>query len=92
MLGSLQLKEKNNTAKGREIFLHFMQYLRSKNRWHSKEVNEELKKTLEKLVPEMDKEIQLVMYLGHKVDKGSPISDLEIIRLFNYTQRILEKI
>ena len=92
MLGSLQLKEKNNVAKGREIFLHFMQHLRSKNRWQSKEVNEELKNILIKLVPQMEKEIQLVMYMGHKVDKGSPISDLEVIRLFNYTQRILEKI
>ena len=92
MLGSLQLKEKNNTAKSREILRHFFQGLRNKNRWHSNEINEGLKITLQKLAPEHDREIQIVLHLGTKAMKNQVMNDQEVVTFFNYSKRILERI
>jgi hypothetical protein len=92
MLGSLQLKEKNNSAKANEIFQHFLQHLRSRNRWHSNDIGDELKTLLQKLTPELDREIQIVLYLGNKAQKQNALSDQEVVNLFNYTKKIIERI
>ncbi len=92
MFGSLQLKDKDNTAKGKEIMQHFMYHLRTKNRWQKTEINDELKSLLLKMVPEHNREIQIVLHLGTKSIEEKPLSDLEIINLFNYTKLLIDKI
>jgi hypothetical protein len=91
LLGSLQLKEKNNGSKGIEIFQHFLQHLRQRNRWHSNEVNEELKKRLLKLAPDLKKQIEYVIYLGTKTAQKKQLTDSEVINLFNYTNQIIQR-
>jgi hypothetical protein len=91
-LGSLQLREKNNTAKGTEILAHFIQHLRHRNRWHSNELSDELKNKLLKLAPDLKKEIEIVLYLGIKCQKKQPIEDHNLINMYNYTQRIIARI
>ncbi len=91
LLGSLQLKEKHNGTKGYEIYQHFLQHLRQRNRWHSNEVNEELKKKLLKLAPELKKQIEYVIYLGTKTANKQQLSDQEVINLFNYTNQIIQR-
>ena len=92
MLGSLQLKEKNNKAKANEIVIHFMQQLRARKRWHSNEINSDLKDILIKLAPQLEKEIQITMHLGTKCKKDALLTDQELVRLFNYSHKILDNI
>ena len=92
MLGSLQLKEKNNKAKANEIVVHFMQQLRLRKRWHSHEINNELKASLIKLIPELEKEIQITIHLANKTQSDRLLTDQEVVRLFNYSHKILEQI
>jgi len=92
MLGSLQLKEKNNNAKAAEIFQHFLQHLRSRNRWHSNEINDELKNILFELVPDLDREIQIVLHLGSKAQKQGELADQEVVKLFNYSKNIIDRV
>ena len=92
MLGSLQLKEKNNKAKANEIVIHFMQQLRLRKRWNSYEINNDLKSSLIKLLPELEKEIQITIHLASKSQKDKLLTDQEIVRLFNYSHKILEQI
>lgn len=91
-LGSLQLREKNNTAKGNEIFNHFTQHLRTRNRWYGNEPDEELKNRLLKLAPDLKREIEIVMHLGTKCRKKQFLNDYELVDLFNYTQLLIARL
>jgi hypothetical protein len=91
LLGSLQLKEKNNAAKGAEIYQHFMQHLRNRYRWSAGLENDELKKRLLKLAPDLDREIQVVLHVGTIAGKHQYITDEQLINLFNYTNLIIQR-
>lgn len=91
LLGSLQLKEKNNAAKGNEIYQHFLQHLRNRYRWHTNLENDELKKRLVKVAPDLQREIQVVMHVGTIAGKHQYITDEQLINLFNYTNLIIQR-
>ncbi len=92
MLGSLQLKEKNNAEKASEIMQHFLQQLRSRNRWNSNQMDDDFKNMLLKLVPDLNREIQIILHLASKANKNLELTDQEIVNLFNYTKRILDRL
>ena len=91
LLGSLQLKEKHNTAKANEIFQHFLQHLRARNRWHGNTASEELKIKLLKLAPDLNREIEIVLHLGSVATKKQAISNQQLINLFNYTNLLIQR-
>ncbi len=90
LLGSLQLKEKQNNVKAQEIFQHFMQHLRARNRWHGN-ANEALKQKLLKLAPDLNREIEIVVHLGTMASNQHQISDQQLINLFNYTNLLIQR-
>ena len=53
--------------------------------------NEELKKKLLKLAPDLKKQIEYVIYLGTKTANKQQLSDQEVINLFNYTNQIIQR-
>ena len=91
LLGSLQLKEKNNATKGAEIYQHFLGHLRSRYRWKANLEHDELKKRLVKLAPDLEREIQVVLHVGTIASKGQALSDVQLINIFNYANLIITR-
>lgn len=90
-LGSLQLKNHDNTAKANEIFNHFLQHLRVKKRWQGKLENDDLRDKLLKIAPDLNREIQTTLYLGLRAQKGETIVDQDVVKLFNYTNTLIAR-
>jgi hypothetical protein len=91
LLGSLQLKEKNNTAKGNEIYQHFLHHLRNRYRWSTNLENDELKKRLRKIAPDLEREVQVVLHVGSIAGKEQALTDAQLINLFNYANLIIQR-
>lgn len=92
LLGSLQLKEHNNTKKAQQVVQHFLQHLRTRNRWHSNTTSPELQQKLLKLAPDLKREIELMIHISYLAEKNEQITDLQLINLFNSTNTIKQRL
>lgn len=88
MLGSLQLKAKNNSGKAEEIVHNFMFTLRQRSVLYHNKPHATLKKLLVQRLPELRREIETTFFLTSLVEQGKPISKENAILLFNSTQKI----